>query len=125
MELNELSRIALQCAFKVHADLGPGLLESAYEACTYYELCEAGLTVEKQKVLPVTYHNVKLDAGYRVDLLVEDSLILEIKAVKALDEVHFSQLLTYLKLADCKLGLLLNFNVKSLKLGIRRVVNGY
>jgi len=125
MELNELSQLILQCVFKVHSGLGPGLLESAYEACTFYELNKAGLFVEKQKVLPLEYKAIKLDVCYRVDLMIEQSIILEIKATDAINDIHVAQLLTYLKLSDCKLGLLLNFNVTHLKSGIRRVVNGF
>ena len=112
------------CAIRVHNELGPGLLESAYEECMYYEIQHEGLKVKKQKPLPLVYHDVKLDAGYRIDLHVEDRIIFEIKAADALNDLHFSQLLTYLKLSRCKLGLLINFNVISIKDGIKRVVNG-
>jgi len=112
------------CAIRVHNELGPGLLESAYEECMYYEIQHEGLKVKKQKPLPLVYHDVKLDAGYRIDLHVEDRIIVEIKAADALNDLHFSQLLTYLKLSRCKLGLLINFNVISIKDGIKRVVNG-
>ncbi|MDP4267134.1 MAG: GxxExxY protein [Bacteroidota bacterium] len=121
---NELSYKIIGCAMKVHSELGPGLLENAYEECLYYELRGLGLRVEKQKALPLVYHEVKLEAGYRIDLLVENKVIIEIKSVEALNEVHFAQILTYLKLMKCKLGLLINFNVKSLKDGIKRVANG-
>ena len=120
---NELSRIVFDCAIKVHQTLGPGLLESAYEECLFYELKKSGLEIEKQKPLPLVYEEVKLDIGYRLDILVENKLILEIKSVDALNEVHFAQLLTYLKLTNCKLGLLINFNVALIKNGIRRIVN--
>lgn len=123
MTENELSKIAFDSALKVHQVLGPGLLESAYEECLYYELRKTGLEVQKQKALPLVYEEVKLDVGYRIDLIIENKLILEIKSVDALNEVHFAQLLTYLKLTDCKLGLLINFNVVLIKNGIRRVVN--
>jgi len=120
---NELSRIVIGCAMKVHSALGPGLLESAYEACLEYELVTNGLLVEVQKPLPLIYQCVKLECGYRVDLLVERKLIVEVKAVEALAEIHFAQVLTYLRLSDLRLALLLNFNVVHMKDGIRRVVN--
>ena len=124
MHENEISKEILNASFKVHTALGPGLLESAYKECLFYELKKSGLYVEKEKPLPLIYEDVKLEIGYRVDLLVEDKVIVELKSVDRLNDVHLAQILTYLKLSDCKLGLLLNFNVKSLKLGIRRVVNG-
>ena len=123
MTENELSRIVFDCALKVHQSLGPGLLESAYEECLFYELRKIGLNVEKQKPLPLIYEEVKLDVGYRIDIIVENKLIIEIKSVEALNDVHFAQLLTYLKLTNCKLGLLINFNVVLMKNGIRRIVN--
>ena len=123
MTENELSRIVFDCALKVHQSLGPGLLESAYEVCLYYELRNTGLNVEKQKSLPLIYEEVKLDVGYRIDIIVENKLIIEIKSVEALNDVHFAQLLTYLKLTNCKLGLLINFNVSLIKNGVKRVVN--
>ncbi|KQO34477.1 GxxExxY protein [Flavobacterium sp. Leaf82] len=123
MSENELSRIVFNCALKVHQTLGPGLLESAYEECLFYELKNTGLEIEKQKSLPLIYEKVKLDIGYRLDIIIENKLILEIKSVDALNEIHFAQLLTYLKLTNCKLGLLINFNVVLIKNGIRRVVN--
>jgi GxxExxY protein len=123
MRENELSKIVFDCALKVHQNLGPGLLESAYEACLVYELKKTGLYVEKQKALPLIYEEINLDVGYRIDIMVENKLILEIKSVEALNEVHFAQLMTYLKLTDCKLGMLLNFNVSLIKNGIKRVVN--
>ncbi|PIF32477.1 GxxExxY protein [Flavobacterium sp. 9] len=123
MSENELSRIVFNCALKVHQTLGPGLLESAYEECLFYELKNAGLEIEKQKSLPLIYETVKLDIGYRLDIIIENKLILEIKSVDTLNEVHFAQLLTYLKLTNCKLGLLINFNVVLIKNGIRRIVN--
>lgn len=124
MTENEISKIVFECALKVHKVLGPGLLESAYEECLFYELKKANLKVEKQKSLPLVYEEVKLDVGYRIDILVEDKFIVEIKAVESLNDVHLAQLLTYLKLSDCKLGLLINFNVKLFKEGVRRVING-
>lgn len=123
MRENELSKIVFDCALKVHQTLGPGLLESAYEECLFYELKKTGLYVEKQKALPLIYEEVKLDIGYRIDIIIENKLILEIKSVDALNDVHFAQLMTYLKLTDCKLGMLLNFNVSLIKNGIKRVVN--
>lgn len=123
MRENELSKIVFDCALKVHQTLGPGLLESAYEECLFYELKKAGLYIEKQKALPLIYEEVKLDIGYRIDIIIENKLILEIKSVEALNDVHFAQLMTYLKLTDCKLGMLLNFNVSLIKNGIKRVVN--
>lgn len=107
----------------MHQSLGLGLLESAYEECLFYELKKTGLVVEKQKALPLVYEEVRLDIGYRIDIIVENKLILEIKSVEALNDVHFAQLLTYLKLTDCKLGLLINFNVTLIKNGIKRIVN--
>ncbi|WP_291151450.1 GxxExxY protein [Flavobacterium sp. UBA7680] len=123
MTENDLSRIVFNSALKVHQTLGPGLLESAYEECLFFELRKLGLSVEKQKALPLIYEEVKLDVGYRLDILVENKLILEIKAVDCLNEVHFAQLLTYLKLTNCKLGLLINFNVALLKHGVKRIAN--
>jgi GxxExxY protein len=108
---------------RVHSALGPGLLESAYEACLRYELIKSGLRVEAQKLLPLVYQSVKLECGYRVDLLVEGKLIIEVKSIEALAEIHFAQVLTYLRLSGLRLALLLNFNVVHMKDGIRRVVN--
>lgn len=123
MTENELSKIVFNCALKVHQALGPGLLESAYEECLFYELKKSGLEIQKQQALPLFYEEVKLDVGYRLDIIVEDKLILEIKSVDALNDIHFAQLLTYLKLTNCKLGLLINFNVLLIKNGVKRVVN--
>ena len=123
MTENELSKIVFEAGLKVHKALGPGLLENAYEECLYYELQKYRLSVEKQKALPLIYENVKLDAGYRIDLLVGNKLILEIKAVETLNDLHLAQILTYLKLSGCKLGLLINFNTVLFKDGVRRVVN--
>lgn len=124
MTEQEISKLVFDSALKVHKILGPGLLESAYEECLFYELKKSNLKVEKQKVLPLIYEEVKLDIGYRIDIIIEDKFIVEIKAVESLNEVHLAQLLTYLKLTNCKLGLLINFNVKLLKDGVRRVING-
>lgn len=123
MTENELSNAVIGLSIKVHSALGPGLLESAYEECLFYEIQKAGLLVEKQKLMPLVYETVKLDCGYRIDLMVENKLILELKSVEVLNDVHFAQLLTYLKLSRCKLGLLINFNVARLKDGIKRVIN--
>ncbi len=123
MELiNQLTEQILGCAFKVHTTLGPGLLESSYKECLYYELTKNGLFTEKEKTLPLQYESVKLDVGYRLDLLVEERVIIEIKAVETIHEVHIAQVLTYLKLSGCKVGLLLNFHTKHLKDGIKRLV---
>jgi GxxExxY protein len=122
MNIEEVFKKVLDCSFQVHTGLGPGLLESSYEECLYYELLESGLFVEKQKALPLIYKEVKLDIGYRIDLLVERQVIVEIKSVESLADIHMAQILTYLKLSECKLGLLVNFNVKHLKDGIKRVI---
>lgn len=124
MTENELAKIVFESGLKVHRELGPGLLENAYEECLCYELLQNGLSVEKQKPLPLVYQEVKLDAGYRVDLFVERKLIIELKAVESLNDLHMAQILTYLKLSNCKLGLLINFNTVLFKNGVRRVVNG-
>lgn len=123
MTENELSKIVFNCALKVHQNLGPGLLESAYEECLFYELMKTGLDIQKQKALPLVYEEVKLDIGYRIDIIIENKLILEIKSVEALNDIYFAQLLNYLKLTNCKLGMLINFNVLLIKNGIKRVVN--
>ena len=112
-------------AIEVHRSLGPGLLESAYETCLAYELGQRGINVERQKSLPVMYREVKLEAGYRLDLLVDGLVIVEVKAVDHLLPIHHAQLISYLRLSGCSLGLLINFNVKLLKNGIRRLVNNY
>jgi GxxExxY protein len=121
MTEDQLSKIAIGCAIKVHTALGAGLLESAYEECLFYELSQNRVAVERQKPMPLVYKNVKLDCGYRIDLLLERKLILELKTVEALNDVHLAQMLTYLKLSGCKLGLLINFNVAHLRNGIKRV----
>jgi GxxExxY protein len=122
MTEDELSNIVIGLAIKVHKNLGPGLLESSYKECLYYEISKAGLHVEKEKPMPLIYEEVKLDIGYRLDIIVENKLVIEIKSVEALNDVHLAQTLTYLKLSNCKLGLLINFNVKLLKDGIKRVI---
>lgn len=124
MTENDISRVVFESALKVHQALGPGLLESAYEECLFYELKKHNLKIEKQKALPLIYDEIKLDAGYRIDIIIEDKFIVEIKAVEVLTDVHLAQLLTYLRLSNCKLGLLINFNVSLLKNGVRRVING-
>lgn len=122
MNENQVGTVILDAAFEVHKMLGPGLLESSYEHCLAYELLNRGLKVAVQKPLPLIYKETKLECGYRVDLLVEEKVIVEVKAVEALHDIHLAQVLTYLKLTDCRLGYLLNFNVVQLKSGIRRVV---
>jgi len=122
MTENEISKIILDCAFKVHTSLGPGLLESAYRECLSYELTKANLFVEKEKPLPLVYEEVKLECGYRIDLLVEKKVVIELKVVEAFNDVHIAQILTYMRLSGCKLGLLLNFYTKSLKDGIKRLI---
>jgi GxxExxY protein len=112
----------LDSAFLVHSELGPGLLESAYEQCLFYELSKKEIKVEKQKGMPLIYREMKMELGYRLDLFVEDDIIVEIKAVEALNDVHMAQILTYMKISGCKLGLLINFNCRHLKDGIRRVI---
>jgi GxxExxY protein len=123
--LNRITESIIGSAIAVHKALGPGLLESAYEACLAFELKHMGLRVEREKPLPVTYREVKLDCAYRLDLLVEDAVIVEIKVVDQLAPIHTAQLLSYLKLSGCKVGLLINFHVQKLTDGIRRIVNGF
>ena len=120
---DELSNLIIGAAIEVHKCLGPGLLESAYEECLCRELSLQGISFERQKNLPVRYKGVDLDCGYRLDVVVENLVILELKAVERLDPIHEAQLLTYLKLSDLWLGLIINFNVPILKDGIRRIVN--
>lgn len=124
MHENEISKIIFDLGLKIHKNLGPGLLESAYEECLFYEISKAGLFVEKQKPMPLTYEEVKLDIGYRIDLLVEKSVVIEVKSGEALNDVHLAQVLTYLKLSGCRLGLLINFNTNLFKNGYRRILNG-
>ena len=121
-ELNEISSQIIGCAIEVHRALGPGLLETAYEACLAYEISQKGLAVERQKQLSIPYKEMQLDAAFRLDLLVERKVIVELKAVEHVAPVHKTQLLTYLKLSGLELGLLINFNVKFLKEGISRVI---
>ena len=120
---NELSNIILGCAIEVHKQLGPGLLESAYQECLYHELINSGLNVVKEKPMPIVYKDVKLDHGYRIDLLVNNKVVIEIKTVEMFTNVHTAQVLTYLRLGNFKLGLLLNFHVLTLKSGIKRIIN--
>ncbi|MFC1732628.1 GxxExxY protein [candidate division KSB1 bacterium] len=122
MNIEKIFKIVLDCSFKIHTALGPGLLESAYEACLFHELLEYKLSIEKQLPLPLIYNDVELDIGYRIDLLVEKAVIVEIKSIESLADIHMAQILTYMKLSGCKLGLLVNFNVRHLKDGIKRVI---
>ena len=124
-DLNEITEQIITSSIEIHKQLGPGLLESAYEACLLYDLSEVGLKVETQKHMPLVYKEVALDCGYRLDLLVEDKVVVELKSVEKLLPIHEAQLLSYLKLAKCQVGLLINFNVKLLKNGIKRLVNNY
>ena len=122
MEINQITHEILDSAYKVHTALGPGLLESAYRTCLAYELRNKGLKVEEEKPVPIIYEEVKLECGYRMDLLVEDAVVVELKTVDLFMDVHFAQILTYLRFGEKKVGLLINFNVKSLKNGIKRFV---
>jgi GxxExxY protein len=123
MNDEEVFKKVLDCCFRVHSQLGPGLLESAYEQFLSFELTKSGLKFERQKPMPVTYKDMKFEIGYRLDLIVEDKVIIEINSVETLIDVHLAQILTYLRLSGVHLGLLINFNVSSLKNGIRRVIN--
>lgn len=122
-ELNKISGEIIGAAIEVHKALGPGLLESAYQECLFFELASKGFQVVKEQPMPIVYKEVKLDHGYRMDLLVENKIVIEIKTVDAFSDVHFAQVLTYLKLGNYKLGLLINFNVLKLKDGIKRIIN--
>lgn len=124
MTENDIANKILGAAIEVHKALGPGLLESAYQECLFYKLSKEGLQVVKEKPMPLVFEEVKLECGYRIDLLVENKVVIEIKSVEGLSDVHLAQTLTYMKLGDYKLGLLINFNVKLLKNGIKRIVNG-
>ena len=123
MNENELSKIIIGCAIEVHRTLGPGLLESVYENCLLYELEENGIIAERQVELPIEYKYINLDAGYKIDLLVENKVIIELKSVKEIQPIHIAQLMTYLKLSDIKLGMLINFNEVKLIDGVKRIVN--
>ncbi|MCD0467911.1 GxxExxY protein [Flavobacterium sp. ENC] len=122
-EIDAISYKIIGLAIEVHKQLGPGLLESAYQECLYYEIVNSGLLVEKQKALPIIYKDIKLDHGYRIDLLIEDKIVIELKTVEAFTDVHFAQILTYLKLGNYPLGLLINFDSKILKNNIKRFIN--
>ncbi len=122
MEINKITHEILDSAYKVHSSLGPGLLESAYQACLVYELKKKGFKVETEKPLPIIYEEVKLDCGYRIDILVEDAVVVELKTVEAFTDVHMAQVLTYLRFSEKKVGLLLNFYTKSLKDGIKSFI---
>lgn len=125
MNEDKITERIIGCALKVHKSLDPGLLESAYKECLNYEMQECGLSVEKEKPLPLVYEKVKLECGYRADFLIENKVIIEVKSVEVLNDIHLAQTLTYLKLIHRRIGLLINFNVLQLKKGIRRVINGY
>ena len=125
MTENDISNKIIGLAIEVHKSLGPGLLESAYKECLYYKLQKSGLFSEKEKPMPLIFEEVKLECGYRIDILTENKVVIEIKSVEALNEVHLAQTLTYMKLGGYKLGLLINFNVSLLKDGIKRVVNRF
>jgi GxxExxY protein len=122
-QIDQITEKIIGAAIAVHRELGPGLLESAYEACWAFELSEMGLKVEQQKPLPLTYQQIQLDCGYRLDLLIEEKVIVEIKSVDQLAPIHQAQLLSSLKISGCKIGLLINFNVKLLKNGVIRLAN--
>ncbi|GAB3646834.1 GxxExxY protein [Echinicola sediminis] len=124
MTENEIAKKIIGCAIEVHRALGPGLLENVYQECLFYKLRTSGVFVCKEVELPVVFEEVKLACGYRLDLMVENKVVVEIKSVEVLSDIHLAQLLTYLKLGDFKLGLLMNFNVLLLKHGIKRVING-
>jgi len=125
IRLNRLSNVIIGAALRVHTEIGPGMLESASEACLFFELTELGLRVERQKPLPLVYRGHTLSCGYRLDLLVEGAIIIEVKSIERLERVHSAQLLSYLRQLKLKLGLLINFNVKWLQDGIKRVVNDF
>jgi len=122
-KLDAITYKIIGLAIEVHKQLGPGLLESAYQECLFYEIVNSGLIVEKQKVLPIIYKDIKLDYGYRIDLLIENTIVIELKTVEAFTDVHFAQILTYLKLGNYPLGLLINFDSKILKNNIKRFIN--
>ena len=124
MTENQIANEVIGCALEVHKALGPGLLESAYQECLCYKLRKDGFIVEKQKPMPLIFQEVQLEIGYRIDILVENKVVIEIKSVEALNDVHLAQTLTYMRLGGYKLGLLINFNVSLLKYGIKRVING-
>ena len=123
MTENEISKIIVNTCYNIHVELGPGLLESVYEEILYYELLQTGLKVERQKVIPVIWDDLKMNIGFRADLVVENKVIIELKSVEKIAPVHYKQLLTYLKITDLKLGLLINFGEKLIKDGLKRIVN--
>ena len=124
--LNRLTHEIIAASLAVHRELGPGLLESAYEACLTFELLERGIAFERQKALPLVYRGRTLDCGYRLDLLIEEAVIVEVKSIDRFDSVHLAQMLSYLRLSGCRVGLLINFNVKWLvRQGVRRLVHGF
>jgi GxxExxY protein len=123
MTENEIANKVIGLAIEVHKVLGPGLLESAYQECLYYKIIQSGLSAEKEKPMPLVFEGVKLDCGYRIDILVEGKVVIETKSVEALNDIHLAQTLTYLKLGNYKLGLLINFNVLALKNGLKRIAN--
>lgn len=125
MTENELARMVFALGLKVHKTLGPGLLESVYEECLVRELIENNIEVERQKEIPIIYNDKLLSTGFRVDIMIEKKLIIELKATKEISDLHMAQLLTYLKLSNCKLGLVINFNSVLFKNGVRRIINGY
>lgn len=122
MEINQITEKIIGCAIEVHKNLGPGLLESAYEECLCFELQNAGLSFERQKPVPVIYKEIKLDCGYRIDILVENTVVIELKTVDLFNPVHEAQVLTYMKFAEKRIGLLINFNVTLLKNGLKRYI---
>lgn len=122
-KLDAITYKIIGLAIEVHKQLGPGLLESAYQECLYYEIVNSGLIVEKEKILPIVYKDIRLDHGYRIDLLIENTIVIELKTVEAFTDVHFAQILTYLKLGSYPLGLLINFDSKILKNNIKRFIN--
>ena len=123
--INRITSIIIECAIRIHRTVGPGLLESAYLGCLLFELSSHGLRVERQKALPMVYGGVKIDCAYRADLVVEGMVIVEVKALESFAPIHSRQLLTYLRIAECPIGLLLNFNAPTMKEGIKRVINGF
>lgn len=125
MTEDELTARIIGSAMEVHSTLGPGLLESSYKECLFYNLRDEGFEVEKEKAMPLVFKQVKLDCGYRIDLLVNNRIVIELKSVEAINDVHIAQTLTYMKLGNFHRGLLINFNVKRLKYGIKSLVNGY
>lgn len=124
MSENEIATKVIGLAIEVHRALGPGLLENAYEECLFYKINNSGLRAEKQKPMPLVYEGVRLECGYRIDIVVENKLVIEVKSVDAVHPIHLAQTLTYLRLGDYRLALLINFNVEMLRDGIRRVING-